>query len=193
MEEKEKLSEKGVKIRVIGNLKLLPADLQKSIADAVLMTKDNNKSILNVAFAYTSRDEITHSIETIVKGFRANELQKEDLNYSLIDECLYTNQCRDVDLLVRTSGEMRFSDFLLWQVRKICFLFLVISVSNSNDFRLQQQFTTSQTPFGLSLHYGIYSLPCSIIKEATTALCSLRAICNRRSHSCRTTKELRDF
>lgn len=118
MEEKEKLIEKGVKIRVIGNVKMLPKDLQKSIADAMLMTKDNDKSILNVAFAYTSRDEITNSIETIIKGVADDDLKREDLNHSLIDECLYTNKCNDVDLLVRTSGEMRFSDFLLWQVRK---------------------------------------------------------------------------
>lgn len=116
MEEKDKLAEKGIKIRVIGNLKLLPKDLQKSIAEAMLLTKDNDKSILNVAFAYTSRDEITHSVETIVKGVEDKELRKEDLHHSLIDECLYTSKCNDVDLLVRTSGEMRFSDFLLWQV-----------------------------------------------------------------------------
>lgn len=117
MDEKEKIMEKGVKIRVIGNMNLLPADLQKSIAEAMLMTKDNDRSILNVAFAYTSRDEITHSIATIVEGFEKNELEREDLHHSLINKCLYTNQCSHVDLLVRTSGEMRFSDFLLWQVR----------------------------------------------------------------------------
>lgn len=116
MDEKEKLADKGIKIRVIGNLKLLPADLQKSIAEAMLLTKYNDKSILNVAFAYTSRDEITHSIETIVKGVEEKELMNEDLHHSLIDECLYTRDCSHVDLLVRTSGEMRFSDFLLWQV-----------------------------------------------------------------------------
>lgn len=117
MEEKEKLSEKGIRIRVIGNVKLLPIDLQKSIAEAMLLTKDNDKSTLNVAFAYTSRDEITRSVATIMKGVEDEELNEADLNHSLIDECLYTNKCRDVDLLVRTSGEMRFSDFLLWQVK----------------------------------------------------------------------------
>jgi ditrans,polycis-polyprenyl diphosphate synthase len=121
LEEKDKLHEKGIKIRVIGNLKMLPMDLQKTIAKAILLTKNNNKSILNVAFAYTSRDEITHSIKTIVEGVEQNCLSKEDLNASLIDKCLYTNECSDVDLLVRTSGELRFSDFLLWQVFKFNF------------------------------------------------------------------------
>lgn len=115
-EEKDKLKEKGVKIRVVGNFDLLPKDLQKTIADAMLLTKDNNKSILNIAFAYTSRDEITNSINTIRKGIEDNELLPDDITDKLIDECLYTNECSDVDLLVRTSGENRFSDFLLWQV-----------------------------------------------------------------------------
>lgn len=82
----------------------------------MLMTKDNNKSILNVAFAYTAREEITNSLKTIVEGVEDNKLATEDLYHGLIDDCLYTNKCNHVDLLVRTSGEMRFSDFLLWQV-----------------------------------------------------------------------------
>lgn len=116
MEEKEKLNEKGIRIRVIGNLKMLPKDIQKTVAEAMLFTKDNNKSILNVAFAYTSRDEITNSLKTIIEGVEDNDLRAEDLSETLIDECLYTNKCSNVDLLVRTSGELRFSDFLLWQV-----------------------------------------------------------------------------
>lgn len=116
MDEKEKLREKGIKIRVIGNLHLLPKDLQKSIAEAMLLTKDNDKSILNVAFAYTAREEITNSLKTIMNGIEDNKLEAEDLHHGLINECLYTNKCNHVDLLVRTSGEMRFSDFLLWQV-----------------------------------------------------------------------------
>lgn len=117
LEEKDKLREKGIKIRVIGNLNLLPKDIQKTVAEAMLLTKDNNTSILNVAFAYTSREEIANSLKTIVEGVENNDLLPEDLNDSLIDECLYTNKCSSVDLIVRTSGEVRFSDFLLWQVR----------------------------------------------------------------------------
>jgi ditrans,polycis-polyprenyl diphosphate synthase len=119
LQEKDKLNEKGVKIRVIGNLKMLPKDIQKSINQAMLMTKDNNQSILNVAFAYTSRDEITSALKTIIEGVEENDLRAEDLSDTLIDECLYTRKCSNVDLLLRTSGEMRFSDFLLWQVRRI--------------------------------------------------------------------------
>lgn len=115
--------EKGVKIRVIGNLKMLPNELQRLIAEVMLMTCDNQNSVLNVAFAYTSRDEITNSLKTIMQGVEENDIKIEDLNDSLIDECLYTNNCSDVDLLVRTSGEKRFSDFLLWQTQATTFYF----------------------------------------------------------------------
>lgn len=180
MDEKEKLSEKGIKIRVIGNMELLPKDLQKSIAEAMLLTKDNDKSILNVAFAYTSRDEITHSIKTIVKGVEDNELKHEDLHHSLIDECLYTNKSSHVDLLVRTSGEMRFSDFLLWQVRNLLYLSSLNFISSSIS-RLQRQFITSQKPFGRSSPFGICLPPSSIINDATIAQCLSRVISIKKS------------
>lgn len=167
LEEKEKLNEKGVKIRVIGNLDMLPNDVQKVVAEAMLLTKDNNKSILNVAFAYTSRDEITHSIKSIVEGLEDNELLPEDVENILIDECLYTNQCSPVDLLVRTSGEMRFSDFLLWQVHH----FKISSrrfynCSIYHYFRYHQQSFISLIHYGLTSLYGICLQQCFTIKEA---------------------------
>lgn len=115
-EEKDKLMKEGICMRVIGNLSLLPEDIRQLIAEAMLLTKDNNKAILNVAFSYTSRDEITHSIQDIVTGLNNNEIQPEDVDEQLITECLYTNQSSCPDILVRTSGEVRLSDYLLWQI-----------------------------------------------------------------------------
>lgn len=108
---------------MIGNLTLLPPDVRKLIAQAVLLTKDNNKHFLNVAFAYTSRDEITNSIRCAVDGVKSNAIEVEDITEDLITDCLYTNKSRSPDILVRTSGEVRFSDFLLWQIwnTNICF------------------------------------------------------------------------
>lgn len=117
LEERDKLHEKGICIRVIGNLNLLPKDIQKTIAEAMLLTKDNKNAILNVAFSYTSRDEITNSINTIMKGVRDKEIELDDISEDLLEECLYTSKHSQPDLLVRTSGETRLSDFLLWQVR----------------------------------------------------------------------------
>ena len=117
LKERDKLHERGICIRIIGNLKLLPVDIQQTIAEAMLLTKGNSTAILNVCFAYTSRDEIAHSIKDIVKGVKDEDLKTEDISEDLITECLYTRHCTEPDLLVRTSGEVRFSDFLLWQVR----------------------------------------------------------------------------
>ncbi|KRT83815.1 hypothetical protein AMK59_3610 [Oryctes borbonicus] len=122
-DEKNKIMELGVCIRVIGNLDLLPEDTRKLIAEAVIMTKDNNKLFLNIAFAYTSRDELTTAVKNILKGVELGLINPDDINEKLISQCLYTNHSRDPDLLVRTSGEVRFSDFLLWQIwnTNVCF------------------------------------------------------------------------
>lgn len=119
MEEKDRLNERGICIRMVGNWSLLPLDLQKCMADAMLLTRDNSRATLNVAFSYTSRDEITESVAACVDGVHRNELQPGDISDSLIRRCMYTGLSTDPDLLVRTSGESRLSDFLLWQVSAI--------------------------------------------------------------------------
>lgn len=116
LEEKEKIMEEGVCIRVIGNLELLPADVRKLIAEAVLLTKDNSRSILNIAFSYTSRDEMVHSIKTVVQGVIDGRIQMDDINEELLSKCLYSHPSPNPDVLIRTSGEVRLSDFLLWQI-----------------------------------------------------------------------------
>ncbi|KAL1494438.1 hypothetical protein ABEB36_010037 [Hypothenemus hampei] len=117
-QEQDKLMEYGVCIRVIGNLTLLPEDLRQLMAKAMLITKDNNKAILNVAFPYTSRDEITNSIQTIIEAVREDKISPDDVTEDLISHCLYTNLSPNPDLLIRTSGEVRLSDFLLWQTSR---------------------------------------------------------------------------
>lgn len=108
---------------MIGNFELLSEDVRKLIAEAVLLTKDNNKCFLNVAFAYTSRDEITNAIKCVVNGVRTNSIDVDDISEQLISDCLYTNKSDRPDILIRTSGEIRFSDFLLWQIwnTNVCF------------------------------------------------------------------------
>uniref|UniRef100_A0A182N470 Alkyl transferase n=1 Tax=Anopheles dirus TaxID=7168 RepID=A0A182N470_9DIPT len=113
--ERDKLHERGICIRIIGNWDLLEPDIRRSIAEAVLLTRDNRTAILNVAFAYTSRDEITHSIRTVAQAVGDGQLEPEDVSEELLTRCLYTKYSAEPDLLVRTSGEVRLSDFLLWQ------------------------------------------------------------------------------
>lgn len=65
------------------------------------------------------RDEITNAISTIIESVKSNDIEVSDIDESLINSCLFTNQSTEPDLLVRTSGEVRFSDFLLWQVQPV--------------------------------------------------------------------------
>lgn len=120
LEEKEKLMEHGVCVRVIGNLTLIPDHIRKSIAEAMILTKDNKKAFLNVAFAYTSKDEITYAVKDVIQGVKDTDILLEDINEDLISKCLYTYNSPNPDLLIRTSGEVRFSDFLMWQSSSTC-------------------------------------------------------------------------
>ncbi|XP_057332249.1 dehydrodolichyl diphosphate synthase complex subunit DHDDS [Microplitis mediator] len=115
LDEREKLMEHGVRICVIGNLTLIPENVRKLMDEAVLITKDNSKALLNVAFAYTSRDEIVETIKVMAEKVSSSQVLPDDIDEKLFSEHMYTRQSSDPDLIIRTSGEVRFSDFLLWQ------------------------------------------------------------------------------
>ncbi|KAK3576990.1 hypothetical protein CHS0354_005998 [Potamilus streckersoni] len=115
LEEKELIQKHEVCIHVLGNLSLLPRDLQELVADAVNLSKHNTRAVLNVCFAYTSRDEISTAIRELAEGVQMGMLKESDISEELLEKCLYTNKSADPDLLIRTSGEVRLSDFLLWQ------------------------------------------------------------------------------
>lgn len=157
IQETPKLHEYGVRIRVIGNLSLLPEDLQKLIAQAMLETESNNKLFLNVAFSYTSRDEMTQSIEAVLK--HGDDLKENDISERLLEECLYSRHSPSPDLLFRTSGETRISDFLMWQV--IC---PTDSLKPRNKtinhfyiyFSSMRRFCTLPKYFGQKLLYGTF-------------------------------------
>ncbi|CAI6365598.1 unnamed protein product [Macrosiphum euphorbiae] len=115
LEEKDKLNEHGVCINVIGNIKKLPEDLVKLIAESMFITKQNNKTFLNVAFSYTGHDELINAFSKISNGIKNNDLEESDLSVEILDNCMYTYPSPPPDLLIRTSGETRLSDFMLWQ------------------------------------------------------------------------------
>ncbi|TDG43183.1 hypothetical protein AWZ03_010387 [Drosophila navojoa] len=119
LEETDRLDEHGIRIRVIGNILLLPEDLQRHIATAMLRTEHNDKLFLNIAFAYTSRDEMTQAVESILKSDETSDdepLHPSDINERLLEECLYTRHSPPPDMVFRTSGETRLSDFMMWQL-----------------------------------------------------------------------------
>ncbi|XP_023349223.1 dehydrodolichyl diphosphate synthase complex subunit DHDDS [Eurytemora carolleeae] len=113
--EEEKLKQHGVRVKIIGNMSYLPDDIQQLIAQAEQITELNSGSTLNVAFSYTAREEITQAVRRAVNKVQTSQIQSQDIDEKLIDGLLYTTPGDKVDLLVRTSGECRLSDFLLWQ------------------------------------------------------------------------------
>lgn len=123
LEEKEKLEKHGVCIRVIGDLSLLPQRIKKLTGEAILATRHNTKCFLNLALAYTSRDEICSAMNELSRGVAEGQLMTSDISEELLEKCLHTRGSRDPDLLVRTSGEVRLSDFLLWQSGLSCLFF----------------------------------------------------------------------
>lgn len=110
--EFKELHENNVILNFIGDLSRLNSKLQKIFADAVERTKDNTGVHLQIAVNYGARDEIVNAVKNIVKlGYSENEITE-----SLLNENLYTSSIPDPDLLIRTGGEMRISNYLLWQI-----------------------------------------------------------------------------
>jgi len=102
---------------------LLPEDLQQVIARMVNVSQHNTKAVLNVAFPYTSRHEVVDAVKVIADGVQAGKLQQQDITEDLIDRCMYSGDDLIPDMMVRTSGEVRLSDFLLWQSGYTCLVF----------------------------------------------------------------------
>ncbi|CAH8622022.1 unnamed protein product [Schistosoma guineensis] len=116
LDNKDELKEDDICIRVIGNLTLLPAKVQSLAAQLMLVTRNHSKSILNICMAYNSRNDITNAMEIVRLGVKEGKIIPSDITQELLSKCLYTRLLKPLDLLIRTSGEIRLSDFLTWQV-----------------------------------------------------------------------------
>jgi undecaprenyl diphosphate synthase len=110
------LQKNKVKLNAIGNLKDLPEKAQKELAEVIEKTKNNRVSTLTLALSYGSREEIVNVIKNISKKVVNNELEVEEINEKIINNHLYTFSLPPVDFMIRTSGEKRISNFLLWQI-----------------------------------------------------------------------------
>ncbi|KAF9961465.1 cis-prenyltransferase [Mortierella alpina] len=110
----------GVSIRVLGDDSLLPEDVREVVRRAVDSTKMNNRAILNICFPYTSRQELAAVTRSLVSGVEAHDLDPSDITTNTLENSLYTRSCPPLDILIRTSGEIRLSDFMLWQSSRSC-------------------------------------------------------------------------
>jgi len=110
------LIRENVKVQMIGHVEQLPLHTQKAMDQAVEQTKDNTGLILNFAMNYGSRSEITRVTKSIAEDVQQNKLSVDQIDEALINNRLFTSHLPDPDLLIRTSGEIRLSNFLLWQI-----------------------------------------------------------------------------
>lgn len=114
--EIDELNENNVKIITIGNIKRLPMVCQNELERAERITKDNNGLVLNLALNYGGREEITNAVKEIAADLKNQKISYDDISEELISKYMYTSKLPDPDLMIRTSGELRLSNFLLWQL-----------------------------------------------------------------------------
>lgn len=152
----DELNEKGCKVCVMGDTSRLPSTTQKEIKQALEITKNNNKIYLNICLNYGGRDEITYACKKIAQEIKNGNLSVNEINESLINNNLMSAGIPDVDVMVRTSGEQRISNFLLWQ---IAYAELIFIKEPWPDFKRKQfikvleEFTKRDRRFG-GINYG---------------------------------------
>ncbi|ANC76895.1 isoprenyl transferase [Fictibacillus phosphorivorans] len=110
------LIKENVQVRIMGKKELLPLHTVKAVDEAINKTKNNTGLILNFALNYGSRDEITAAVKALASEVKQGRLEPSQIDDSMIEQHLMTHDLNDPDLLIRTSGEVRLSNFMLWQL-----------------------------------------------------------------------------
>lgn len=114
--ESRTLTDNNIKLQAIGNLDLLPKNAKKELLEVIEITQNNTRMTLTMALSYGSRDEIVKAVQEIACRVQKDEITIADIDDKRLGEHLFTHSMPDVDLLIRTSGEHRISNFLLWQI-----------------------------------------------------------------------------
>jgi undecaprenyl diphosphate synthase len=117
------LQENDIKLNAIGNLEALPKKVYRELNEVILSTQNNARMTLTLALSYGSREELVKTVKEISLKVKNNLISRDDIDESVINNHLYTQNLPDVDLLIRTSGEQRISNFLLWQLAYAEFYF----------------------------------------------------------------------
>ena len=114
--ELKTLLENNIRLNSIGNLELLPKSAQKKLQEVIETTEGNSRMVLTLALSYGSREELINAVKNISNKVKNNIISIDNIDESIINQHLYTRDLPEVDLLIRTSGEHRISNFLLWQI-----------------------------------------------------------------------------
>ncbi len=117
------LEKNAIRLNCIGNIELLPTKAKNELLSVIEKTKNNTRMTLTLALSYGSREELLNVVKIISEKVKNNIISIDTLDESIINEHLYTHNLPDVDLVIRTSGEHRISNFLLWQIAYAEFYF----------------------------------------------------------------------
>jgi undecaprenyl diphosphate synthase len=115
-QEREKLLKRNLRLNIIGDLEDLPTSIRDLLTETVEMTRHKDGLIVNLALSYGGRSEIIAGVRAIIADIEAGRITKDDITPEIFSRYLYTRDLPDPDLLIRTSGELRISNFLLWQM-----------------------------------------------------------------------------
>lgn len=114
--EGKKLIKNNIRLNTIGNINDLPTDVGEALKEVMLKTKDNTGMVLNAALSYSGRSEIIQAVKKIAGHIQQGKITAKQINDDVFSSYLFTSGLPDPDLLIRTSGELRISNFLLWQM-----------------------------------------------------------------------------
>ena len=149
--EVKTLQKNNIKLSTIGNLNSLPTKVAKELKDVIEKTKDNNRLTLTLALSYGSQEELIKTIKEISLKVKNNLISPENIDESVINNHLYDHYLPDVDLLIRTSGEQRISNFLLWEIAYAELFFTDIlwpDFNNENLFEAILNYQNRERRFG---------------------------------------------
>jgi undecaprenyl diphosphate synthase len=142
--ELKTLQNNNIKLNAIGNLDTLPSGVKKELVEVIEKTQANNRMILTLALSYGARDEIINAVKIISEKVKNNIISVDAIEESIINQHLYTQNMPDVDLLIRTSGEHRISNFLLWQIAYAEFYFTDVLWPDFNEEELNKALISYQ-------------------------------------------------
>jgi undecaprenyl diphosphate synthase len=149
--EQKNLMEKGIRLNAIGELERLPEDVHDALMETINQTKNNSGMQINLALSYGGRDEIVHMVHKIAQKISSGAMNPESISMKVVADHLYTQGIPDPDLLIRTSGEIRISNFLLWQIAysEICVTETLWPDFSEDEFlRMIKEFQGRERRFG---------------------------------------------
>ncbi|MEN8767962.1 MAG: isoprenyl transferase [Candidatus Arcticimaribacter sp.] len=142
--ELNKMVKNNIQLKSIGDISKLPTEVEKELIDTINKTKDNDGMILTLALNYGARQELTQAMQQIAAKVKNNIISPENVDETIINEHLYTQNLPPVDLLIRTSGEQRISNFLLWQIAYAELYFSEVLWPDFNEKHFEEAITSYQ-------------------------------------------------